>query len=232
MKTIGMIGGMSWEFSLEYYRLVNELVKERLGGYHSAKVIMDSLDFAEVELLQHEGRWQEAGKMMADSALTLQKSGADFVVLCTNTMHKCTPEIEAAIQIPFLHIVDPTAEAICKMGIKTIGLLGTKFTMEEDFYKGRLKDKFGLHVIIPSTGDQEKIHQVIFQELVLGKINPESRKAYLDIINKLIQNGAEGIILGCTEIGLLVSPDDVHVPVFDTTILHARAAVDFAFQPN
>jgi aspartate racemase len=227
-----MIGGMSWESSLEYYRLVNELVKEMLGGYHSAKVIMDSLDFAEVELLQHEGRWQEAGKMMADAALTLQNSGADFVVMCTNTMHKCTPEIEAAIQIPFLHIVDPTAEAIRKMGIKTIGLLGTKFTMEEDFYKARLKDKFNLEVIIPSTGDQEKIHQVIFQELVFGKINPESRIAYLDIINKLVQNGAEGIIFGCTEIGLLVIPDDVHVPVFDTTILHARAAVDFAFQPG
>ncbi len=232
MKTIGMIGGMSWESSLEYYRLVNEHVKERLGGYHSAKVMMLSLDFAEVELLQHEGRWQEAGKMMADSALTLQKSGADFVVLCTNTMHKCTPEIEAALKIPFLHIVDPTAEAICQMGIKTIGLLGTKFTMEEDFYKGRLRDKFGLHVIIPSVGDQEIIHQVIFQELVLGKINPKSRKAYLDIISKLVQNGAEGIIFGCTEIGLLVSPDDVHAPVFDTTILHARAAVDFAFQPD
>jgi aspartate racemase len=232
LKKIGIIGGMSWESSLEYYRLVNELVKEKLGGYHSAKVIMDSLDFAEVELLQHEGRWQEAGKMMADSALTLQTSGADFVVLCTNTMHKCTPEIEAAIQIPFLHIVDPTAEAICKMGIKTIGLLGTRFTMEEDFYKGRLKDKYGLYVIIPSTADQEKIHQVIFQELVLGKINTDSRKDYLDIINNLIQNGAEGIILGCTEIGLLINPDDVHVPVFDTTILHARAAVDFAFQPS
>jgi aspartate racemase len=232
LKKIGMIGGMSWESSLEYYRLVNELVKEKLGGYHSAKVIMVSLDFAEVELLQHEGRWQEAGKMMADSALTLQTSGADFVVLCTNTMHKCTPEIEAAIQIPFLHIVDPTAEAICKMGIKTIGLLGTRFTMEEDFYKGRLKDKYGLYVIIPSTADQEKIHQVIFQELVLGKINTDSRKDYLDIINNLIQNGAEGIILGCTEIGLLINPDDVHVPVFDTTILHARAAVDFAFQPS
>jgi aspartate racemase len=232
LKKIGMIGGMSWESSLEYYRLVNELVKEKMGGYHSAKVIMDSLDFAEVELLQHEGRWQEAGKMMADSALTLQTSGADFVVLCTNTMHKCTPEIEAAIQIPFLHIVDPTAEAICKMGIKTIGLLGTRFTMEEDFYKGRLKDKYGLYVIIPSTADQEKIHQVIFQELVLGKINTDSRKDYLDIINNLIQNGAEGIILGCTEIGLLINPDDVHVPVFDTTILHARAAVDFAFQPS
>jgi aspartate racemase len=232
LKKIGMIGGMSWESSLEYYRLVNELVKEKLGGYHSAKVIMDSLDFAEVELLQHEGRWQEAGKMMADSALTLQTSGADFVVLCTNTMHKCTPEIEAAIQIPFLHIVDPTAEAICKMGIKTIGLLGTRFTMEEDFYKGRLKDKYGLYVIIPSTADQEKIHQVIFQELVLGKINTDSRKDYLDIINNLIQNGAEGIILGCTEIGLLINPVDVHVPVFDTTILHARAAVDFAFQPS
>jgi aspartate racemase len=232
LKKIGMIGGMSWESSLEYYRLVNELVKEKLGGYHSAKVIMDSLDFAEVELLQHEGRWQEAGKMMADSALTLQTSGADFVVLCTNTMHKCTPEIEAAIQIPFLHIVDPTAEAICKMGIKTIGLLGTRFTMEEDFYKGRLNDKYGLYVIIPSTADQKKIHQVIFQELVLGQINTDSRKAYLDIINNLIQNGAEGIILGCTEIGLLINPDDVHVPVFDTTILHARAAVDFAFQPS
>jgi aspartate racemase len=232
LKKIGMIGGMSWESSLEYYRLVNELVKEKLGGYHSAKVIMDSLDFAEVELLQHEGRWQEAGKMMADSALTLQTSGADFVVLCTNTMHKCTPEIEAAIQIPFLHIVDPTAEAICKMGITTIGLLGTRFTMEEDFYKGRLNDKYGLYVIIPSTADQKKIHQVIFQELVLGQINTDSRKAYLDIINNLIQNGAEGIILGCTEIGLLINPDDVHVPVFDTTILHARAAVDFAFQPS
>ena len=230
MKTIGMIGGMSWESSLEYYRLVNELVKQRLGGFHSAKSIMLSVDFSEVELLQHEGRWAEAGKVMADAAIILQKGGADCVVLCTNTMHKCAGEIESAIQIPFLHIVDPTAEAICKMGIRTIGLLGTKFTMEEDFYKGRLKDGYGLNVVIPSPGDREKIHRVIFQELVLGKINPESRKTYLDIINALIQNGAEGIILGCTEIGLLIKPDDVTVPVFDTTILHARAAVDFAFQ--
>ena len=224
-----MIGGMSWESSLEYYRLVNEHVKDRLGGYHPQKSLWIHWISPKWSSLQHEGRWQEAGKMMADSALTLQKSGADFVVLCTNTMHKCTPEIEAAIQIPFLHIVDPTAEAICKMGIKTIGLLGTKFTMEEDFYKGRLKDKFGLHVIIPSTVDQEKIHQVIFQELVLGKINPESRKAYLDIISKLIQNGAEGIIFGCTEIGLLVSPDDVHAPVFDTTILTCPGSSGFRF---
>ena len=230
MKTIGLIGGMSWESSLEYYRLINEAVKQRLGGFHSAKTVMLSVDFAEVEELQHEGKWDAAGKMMAESAKTLQNAGADLIVLCTNTMHKCTNEIEAAIQVPFLHIADPTAEKISSMGIKTIGLLGTRFTMEQDFYRGRLIEKFGLNVLIPDEADREIIHRVIYDELVMGKIDPGSRKEYQRIIHELVLAGAEGVILGCTEIGLLIGPKDVSVPVFDTTVLHAQAAVDLALK--
>jgi aspartate racemase len=230
MKTIGLIGGMSWESSLQYYRLINEMVKQRLGGFHSAKIVMLSVDFAEVEELQHEGRWVEAGKMMAESALALQNAGADCVVLCTNTMHKCAVDIEASIKIPFLHIADSTAEKICSEGIKTIGLLGTRFTMEQDFYRGRLKDKFGLNVLVPSESDREIIHRVIYDELVLGKINAASRVEYQRVINELVLAGAEGIILGCTEIGLLISQKDVGVPIFDTTLFHAQAAVDFAIK--
>lgn len=230
MKTIGLIGGMSWESSLEYYRLINEYVKQRLGGFHSAKIVMLSVDFAEVEELQHEGRWDAAGKMMAESAKALQNSGADLIVLCTNTMHKCANEIEAAIQVPFLHIADPTAEKIKSAGIRSIGLLGTRFTMEQDFYRGRLAEKFGLNVLIPNEADREIIHRVIYDELVMGKIDQASRVEYQRIINELVLSGAEGVILGCTEIGQLISPRDVSVPVFDTTILHAQAAVDLALK--
>ncbi len=230
MKTIGLIGGMSWESSLEYYRLINETVKQKLGGYHSAKIVMHSVDFAEVEELQHEGRWNEAGKMMAESAIVLQNAGADVVVLCTNTMHMCANEIESAIQVPFIHIADPTAEKILSVGIRMIGLLGTRFTMEQEFYRGRLKDKFGLNVLIPGEADREIIHRVIYDELVLGKINAASRMEYQRIINELVEAGAQGVILGCTEIGLLIGSKDVNVPVFDTTLLHAQAAAEFALQ--
>jgi len=230
MKTIGLICGMSWESSLEYYRLINEYVKQRLGGFHSAKIVMLSVDFAEVEELQHEGRWDGAGKMMAESAKVLQNAGADLIVLCTNTMHKCANEIEAAIQVPFLHIADPTAEKIKSAGIRSIGLLGTRFTMEQDFYRGRLAEKFGLNVMIPNEADREIIHRVIYDELVMGKMDQASRVEYQRIINELILSGAEGVILGCTEIGQLISPRDVSVPVFDTTILHAQAAVDLALK--
>lgn len=230
MKTIGLIGGMSWESSLEYYRLINKGVKQRLGGFHSAKIIMLSVDFAEIEELQHKKLWVEAGKIMADSAMALQNAGADCIILCTNTMHICAGDIEARIQIPFLHIADPTAQRIRAAGIKTIGLLGTRFTMEQEFYSGRLSEKFGLKVLVPPESDREIIHRVIYDELVMGKINEKSRVEYQRVIHQLIKEGARGIILGCTEIGLLIGQKDVDVPIFDTTVLHAQAAVDFALQ--
>lgn len=230
MKTIGLIGGMSWESSLEYYRLINEMVKQKLGGFHSAKSIMLSVDFAEIEELQHKGQWKEAGKLLAQAAASLQKAGADCVVLCTNTMHKCATEIEGAVRIPFLHIADPTAEMIQASGLKTIGLLGTKFTMEQDFYRGRLTDKYGLNVLIPSESDRTIVHNVIYDELVKGKIVSSSKNEFKRVIAELVRCGAEGIILGCTEIGLLIAQKDVDIPVFDTTLIHARAAVDFALE--
>jgi len=230
MKTIGLIGGMSWESSLEYYRLINEMVKNRLGGFHSAKCIMLSVDFAEIEELQHSGRWDEAGRIMAEAAKSLQKAGADLVVLCTNTMHISSPEIESAINIPFLHIADAAAVKIQKAGLMRIGLLGTRFTMEKDFYTRRLIEKFGIEVVIPEEADREIVHRVIYDELVKGFIRPESRVEYQQVISRLVNNGAGGIILGCTEIGLLIKEGDVSVPLFDTTPIHAEAAVNFALE--
>ncbi|MBN1920702.1 MAG: aspartate/glutamate racemase family protein [Anaerolineae bacterium] len=228
MKTIGLIGGMSWESSLEYYRILNEEVKARLGGLHSASCIMLSVDFAEIEVLQREGRWQESGQILAYAAQSLERAGADLIVLCTNTMHKVADAIQAQVRIPFLHIADAAAHAIQAAGLHTVGLLGTRFTMEQDFYRTRLVEQHGLTVLIPDDAGREIVHQVIYNELVLGKINPESKQRYLDIIAQLVAEGAEGIILGCTEIGLLVHPEDTPVPLFDTTHIHAIAAVEAA----
>ena len=228
MKTIGMIGGMSWESSIEYYRIINEGVKGKLGGLHSAKSVMYSVDFAEIETLQHEGRWEEATQAMVEAAKHVEAGGADFVIICTNTMHKMVEEVEAAIHIPLLHIVDATAEAIKARGLQVVGLLGTNFTMEQDFYRGRLVERHGLEVLIPEEQDREIVHRVIYDELVLGVIKPESRSQYERIIEKLIEAGAQGIILGCTEIGLLVKDEDSRVPLFDTTFIHAVAAVEYA----
>ena len=228
MKTIGMIGGMSWESSIEYYGIINETVKEKLGGLHSAKSLMYSVDFAEIETLQHAGKWDEATLAMIAAARHLEAGGADFVVICTNTMHKMADEVEAAIGIPLLHIADATADAIKSQGLSKIGLLGTKFTMEEDFYRGRLVEKHGLEVIIPDAEDREIVHHVIYGELVLGEIKTESLEQYKNVIEKLIAAGAQGIILGCTEIGLLVKDEDSRVSLFDTTYIHAVAAVEMA----
>ena len=228
MKTIGLIGGMSWESSAEYYRLINTFVKERLGGFHSAKCVMTSVDFAEIETLQRENRWAESAQMLIAAAQGLERAGADLILLCTNTMHKVADDIQASIHVPFLHIADPTANQIKAQGLTTIGLLGTRFTMEEDFYVGRLSQRFGLNVLIPEPVEREMIHRVIYDELVLGEIKATSQAQYLAAIDRLIDCGAQGIILGCTEIGLLVHAGDCRVPVFDTTRLHALAAVDLA----
>ena len=230
MKTIGMIGGMSWESSIEYYRIINETVKEKLGGLHSAVSLMYSVDFAEIEILQSEGRWEEATQAMIEAAQRVEAGGADFIIICTNTMHKMADEVDAAINIPLLHIADATADAIQAQGLSKIGLLGTKFTMEEDFYRGRLVEKHGLEVLIPEADDREIVHRVIYDELVMGQIKPESREAYKQIIEKLIAAGAQGIILGCTEIGLLVKDEDSRVPLFDTTYIHAVSAVKMALE--
>ncbi len=228
MKTIGLIGGMSWESSIEYYRIINEGVSDRLGGVHSAKSLMVSVDFAEVEALQHRGNWGEAARMMVDAAQSLERGGADFIVLCTNTMHKLAGEIQAGVRIPLLHIADATAEKVLEAGIHRIGLLGTRFTMEEDFYKGRLTAKYGLEVITPEADERETVHRVIYDELVVGKIEVESKARYLAIIENMVSRGAQGVILGCTEIGLLVQQPDCAVPLFDTTRIHAEAAVELA----
>ncbi len=230
MKTIGMIGGMSWESSIEYYRIVNEKVKERLGGLHSAKSVMVSVDFAEIEKLQHAGHWQEATRAMQQTARQVEAGGADFVIICTNTMHKMADEVQGCLNIPLLHIADATAQVIKTAGLHKIGLLGTRFTMEEDFYRGRLVEKHELEIIIPDPIDREKVHRVIYDELVLGQINPASRLAYKRVIDNLVANGAEGIILGCTEIGMLVKEADSPVTLFDTTRLHAEAAVSWALE--
>ena len=228
MKTIGLIGGMSWESSLEYYRILNETTKSKLGGLHSARSIMYSVDFAEIEALQHQDRWDEAAWLMVAAAQSLERAGADFVVLCTNTMHKLANQIQSNIGIPFLHIADATAEKIQAAGLRTIGLLGTRFTMEHDFYRGRLIDKYGLNVLLPDREDREIVHQVIYDELVLGMVKQESREQYIRIMEKLVQAGAEGIILGCTEIELLVHDGDSQIPLFPTTRIHAIAAVEYA----
>ena len=228
MKTIGLIGGMSWESSAEYYRLINEEVRNRLGSTHSAKSLMWSMDFAEIETLQHEGNWQALSEKMCQAAVSLERGGADFIVICTNTMHKLAEQVQACLNIPLLHIADSTAKEITSKNIKKVGLLGTEFTMKQDFYKGRLADKFGLEVFIPNDEDCQIVHRIIYQELVAGIIKDESRQQYRQIIQKLVDAGAEAIILGCTEIMLLVSPADSAVPVFDTTEIHAQAAVNMA----
>ena len=231
MKTIGMIGGMSWESSIEYYRIINETVRDKLGGLHSSKSVMYSLDFAEIEALQHQNQWGEATQLMIMAAQHVQNGGADFVLICTNTMHKMAEEVQKQIDIPILHIADATAEAIKRKGLTKIGLLGTRFTMEEQFYRGRLESKHGLTVIIPSEDDREIIHRVIYDELCLGEIKSTSKDKYAAIIDKLIQAGAQGIILGCTEISLLVDAVQSAVPIFDTTLIHATTAVDYALAP-
>jgi aspartate racemase len=228
MKTIGLIGGMSWESSIEYYRLINETTKAELGGLHSAKSIMVSVDFAEIEILQYEGRWDEAAQRLINAAKSLESSGADFIVICTNTMHKVAEEIQASIQIPLLHIADGTAQKVKEVGIQRIGLLGTRFTMEEEFYKGRLAKNFGLEVLVPNAQEREIVHRVIYDELVVGEIRQTSKERYLEIIEHLIGDGAQGVILGCTEIGLLIHDGDCQVPLFDTARIHAEAAVEYA----
>lgn len=232
MKTIGLIGGMSWESTVPYYRLINEGVKQRLGGLHSARLVLYSVDFHDIERLQHADRWDEAGTLLADVGRALQSAGADILVLCTNTMHKVAPAIEAAVDIPLLHIADPTAAAIRQTGLRTAGLLGTRFTMEQDFYRGRLEARHGLRVLIPDAADRDIVHRVIYEELCLGVTRESSRAAYREIIGRLVAQGAEGIILGCTEIGLLVKPEDAPVPLFDTTALHAASAVAMALGEN
>ncbi len=230
MKTIGLIGGMSWESSVMYYQIINRTVKEKLGGVHSCQCLMYSVDFGEIAALQHAGNWAKLGEIMANAAQRLERGGADFIVLCTNTMHKLADKIEESVQIPLLHIADVTAEAIHEKGMKKIGLLGTKFTMEQDFLKGRLLEKHGIESIVPNDAQREIIHAIIYEELVKGVIKNESRTAYLTIINDLIAQGAEGIILGCTEIGLLVKNEFTDVVLFDTTEIHAVKAVELALK--
>lgn len=232
MKTIGLLGGMSWESTELYYRLINETVKSKLGGLHSAKVILHSVDFAEIEKLQHVGDWDKTAKILAKAAQGLEKAGADFIVICTNTMHLVVPQIEAGINIPILHIADATAEEIIKNGIKKVGLIATAFTMEKDFYKERLEKNYNLEVIIPNAKDRKLIHQIIYTELCLGTINEGSRTKYLLIMNKLMQQGAEAIILGCTEIALLVKPEDTVIKLFDTTTIHGLKVVEYALSEN
>ena len=230
MKTIGLIGGMSWESSIEYYRIINEAAKARLGGLHSAKSLMVSVDFAEIEVLQHQGRWMEASNMLVKAARDLENGGADFIVLCTNTMHKVADDIQAGIKIPFIHIADATALRVKSCGIQKIGLLGTRFTMEEEFYRGRLLQKYGLEVVIPDAQGREIVHKVIYNELVVGRIEQPSRDKYIGIIEQMVDQGVEGVILGCTEIGLLVHQEDSRVPLFDTTRIHAETAVEYALK--
>jgi aspartate racemase len=232
MKCIGMIGGMSWESTVTYYRLANEQVRSRLGGLHSARLLLHSVDFHEIEHFQTHDEWDRAGQLLADAALGLQRAGADFLVLCANTMHKVADSIEQRCSIPLLHIVDAATAEIKRQGIHTIGLLGTRYTMEQAFYVDRLRQRHGLQVLIPDQAARASIHQIIYDELCLGKIEPASREVFRRIIADLVDGGAQGIVLGCTEIAMLVGPQDSPVHLFDTTELHVRAAVDLALAPN
>jgi aspartate racemase len=227
-KVIGLIGGLSWESSAEYYRIINERARAQRGGLHSARCLMWSFDFAEIEALQHQGRWDAATALMVDAAQRLERGGADLVLICSNTMHRMAAEIEAAIKIPLIHIADPTAQRIKAAGFRRIGLLGTAYTMEQDFYKGRLTTQHGLDVIVPEADDRAVVHRIIYEELVQGRVEATSRDAYRAIIQRLVDRGAEAVILGCTEIMLLVGASDSAVPLFDTTTIHAEAAFDLA----
>ncbi|WP_338591525.1 aspartate/glutamate racemase family protein [Shewanella khirikhana] len=230
MKTIGMLGGMSWESTLSYYKAINEGVKQRLGGLHSAKIALYSVDFADIERLQHQGDWDATARILTDGAKAVEAAGADFLLICTNTMHKVAPQIAANIQIPILHIADATAGQLKADGISRVGLLGTRFTMEQDFYKSRLTELFGIEVLVPDLAGREQVHKVIYDELCLGKINPASREAYLGIMESLVSQGAQAIILGCTEIALLVRQQDTQIKLYDTTQIHAQSAVEMALQ--
>ena len=230
MKTIGLIGGMSWESTVPYYRVINETVRERLGGFHSAKLVLYSFDFHEIEQMQSSGAWDESGRMLAQAARSLEAAGADFIVLCTNTMHKVADAIESAVSIPLFHIADPTAQEINKNGLTKVGLLGTRFTMEQDFYRGRLRDQHHLDVLIPDEADRGIVHKIIYDELCMGLVLDGSRAEYRRIIQRLVDRGAQGVILGCTEISMLVGPSDSPVPLFDTTSLHARKAAEYALK--
>ena len=227
MKTLGLIGGMSWESSIDYYKLINEKTRAMSGGHHSCKSLLYTVDFDDIVKLQHEERWQELDVMMADAAKLLEDAGADLIILCTNTMHLCTPAIRARISIPFLHIAEATGQAITERQLKKVGLLGTKFTMEKDFYKAVLQEKFSIEIIIPEEEERTQIHRIIYDELVHGIIKHESREVYKKIIRNLQHSGAEGVILGCTEIPLLISNADVNIPTFNTTHLHAWKAVEW-----
>ena len=229
MKTIGLIGGMSWESTATYYKIINETIKEKLGGLHSAKCILYSVDFQEIEECQANGNWEKSGEILGEAAYNLEKAGADFIVICTNTMHKVVNQIKEKISIPILHIAEMTAEKILEKGLKNIALLGTKYTMEQDFYKSKLIEK-GINVIIPDKNDIEIINEVIYDELCLGTINSNSKKKFLEIVDKLRNKGAEGIILGCTEIGLLIKNEDTDVPLFDTAIIHAEQAAIYSIK--
>jgi aspartate racemase len=230
MKTIGLLGGMSWESTVGYYQQINQGVKQALGGLHSAKIAMVSVDFDPIEKLQHAGDWEGTADILSEAAQNIEAAGADCVLICTNTMHKVSPQIEAAINIPMLHIADATAQALLDEGVKTVGLLGTAFTMEQDFYKGRLTEQFGLKVLIPNQTDRRIVHDVIYQELCLGETKAESASEYLRIIDELATQGADAVILGCTEIGMLVKQTDTDVKLFDTTLIHAQKAVEWALE--
>jgi len=228
MKTIGLLGGMSWESSIGYYRAINEGVKKSLGGLHSAKIVLYSVDFDPIEKLQHNGDWQGTANILINAAKDVESAGADFLLICTNTMHKVAPQIAAAIDIPVLHIADATAEVILQQEIQTVGLLGTRFTMEQDFYQGRLNKNYGLNVLVPSESDRKIIHDIIYKELCIGEIKHHSKTEYLRIIQKLAEQGAQAVILGCTEIAMLVKQEDTDITLLDTTYLHAQKAVSTA----
>ena len=228
MKTIGLLGGMSWESTLSYYKEINEAVRRELGSLHSAKIAMFSVDFQEIETLQHQGKWEETGVILGEASKSIQVGGADFLVICTNTMHKVAPQIETAIDIPILHIADATAEQMVEDGIKAVGLLGTAFTMEQDFYKKRVEDKYKIEVLVPNQPDRAIVHDIIYQELCLGKVEGDSREQYRRIIEDLSSSGAEAVILGCTEIALLVNSTQTSVKLYDTTQIHAQKAVEWA----
>lgn len=230
MKTIGLLGGMSWESTLYYYRMLNESVKQVLGGHHSAKIILNSVDFEPIKKLQHQQDWQGTADILCAAAQSVEKAGVDFLLICTNTMHKIAPQVQDAINIPLLHLADATAERLVESGVQKVGLLGTAFTMEQDFYKGRLQQNYGLDVLIPDAAGRSVVHEIIYQELCLGNVLDESRNQYLQIIDQLVEQGAEAVILGCTEIGMLVEQADTPVKLFDTTAIHAERAVALALK--
>jgi aspartate racemase len=228
MKVIGLIGGMSWNSTLEYYRIINELFARRLGGLHSARLVLYNLDFDEIQRAQHKGRWDDTASILVDAGNAVKRAGAEFLVICTNTMHKVADDVEERVGLPLLHIADVTGDAIRERGLRRIGLLGTRFVMKEPFYQERLRDRFAIEVLVPTEDDMDTIHQIIYSELCEGKIKASSRRVCADIISKLVNKGAEGTILGCTELPLLIQPGDTDVPIFDTTRLHAEAAVNLA----